>query len=224
MAAAEPLEKPGPSTARDLNRLFQLEPAGLQGLSAQREPGETMGLPLRRRHAQLPPEMDGSTEVAAAEPVRERARQAFCVNGLFFPSAAGCRDGGKVGILGLDFHFSMAHSNSSFWSFSSPFRYNRFSARLVVLGCQRRDVSLAPGIHARDSSATLSERRRLCQRVLRDSVVQQNRKALQGRLPVLYRHGPLLGNMLQRQKQQFHRRIRIRKRPPRLDHLTQRHV
>src|SRR3954468_9817314 len=33
-----------------------------------------------------------------------RARQAFCVNGRFFPCAAGCRGGGKVGILILDLH------------------------------------------------------------------------------------------------------------------------
>jgi hypothetical protein len=39
-------------------------------------------------------------------------RQAFCVNGRFFPSAAGILGGGKVGILLLDFHFSTAHSSS----------------------------------------------------------------------------------------------------------------
>ncbi len=129
-----------------------------------------------------------------------RARQAFCVNGLFFPSAAGCRGGGKVGILGLDFHFPMAHSNSSFWSFSSSFRYNRFSAPPVVLGCPARCFSGPGNPRLATHQPGLSERR-LCQRVLWDSVAQQNRKALQGRLPVLYRHGPLLSNMLQRQKQ-----------------------
>jgi hypothetical protein len=35
----------------------------------------------------------------------------------FFPCAAGILGGGKVGILILDFHFSMAHSSSSFFGF-----------------------------------------------------------------------------------------------------------
>ena len=45
------------------------------------------------------------------------ARQAFCVNGRSFPCAAGILGGGKVGILVLDFHFSTAHSFSSFLIF-----------------------------------------------------------------------------------------------------------
>jgi hypothetical protein len=48
-----------------------------------------------------------------AELATARARQVVCVNGQalrpgFFPCAAGCRGGGKVEILGLDFHFSTA--------------------------------------------------------------------------------------------------------------------
>ncbi len=45
------------------------------------------------------------------------ARQAFCVNGLFFLAPQAILGGGKVGIRFVDFHFSTAHSNSSFWSF-----------------------------------------------------------------------------------------------------------
>ena len=46
-----------------------------------------------------------------------RVCQAFCVNGRSFPCAAGILGGGKVGILVLDFHFSTAHSFSSFLIF-----------------------------------------------------------------------------------------------------------
>src|SRR6202161_604098 len=52
--------------------------------------------------------------------------QVFCVNGRFFPCAAGILGGGKVGILILDFHFPMAHSSSSFLVFSSKI-VNRFA-------------------------------------------------------------------------------------------------
>ena len=48
---------------------------------------------------------------------RPRVCQAFCVNGRSFPCAAGILGGGKVGILVLDFHFSTAHSFSSFLIF-----------------------------------------------------------------------------------------------------------
>src|SRR3954451_21718961 len=45
--------------------------------------------------------------------------QAVCVNGRFFPCAAGILGGGKVGILSLDFHFSTAHRFSSSLSVSA---------------------------------------------------------------------------------------------------------
>src|ERR1035441_10632779 len=51
-----------------------VKPAGLQSLPAERKPGETVELPLSRGHAQLPAEVDGSTEVAATEAVREAGR------------------------------------------------------------------------------------------------------------------------------------------------------
>ena len=48
-----------------LNRLFQLNRRRVQSLPAQREPGATVGLPLRGSDAQLPAEVDRSTAVAA---------------------------------------------------------------------------------------------------------------------------------------------------------------
>src|ERR1019366_5686163 len=51
-----------------------VKPAGLQSLPTEREPGETVELPVSRGHAQLPAEVDRSTEVAATEAVRETGR------------------------------------------------------------------------------------------------------------------------------------------------------
>src|ERR1700686_1234585 len=74
MVAAEPMETPDLYTPRGIEPAVRIEPAGLQSLSVERKPGEAVGLPLRRGHAQLPAEVDGSTEVAAAEAVRGTRR------------------------------------------------------------------------------------------------------------------------------------------------------
>ena len=63
-------------TPRGTEPVVPVEPAGLQGLPAQRESGAAVELPLRGGHAQLPAEVDGSTEVAAAGAVRETRRDA----------------------------------------------------------------------------------------------------------------------------------------------------
>src|SRR2546428_6499995 len=76
MVAAESMEEPDIRTPRGIERAVPTEPPGLQGLPAERKPGETVGLPLRRSHAQLLAEVDRSTEVAAAEAVREARRDA----------------------------------------------------------------------------------------------------------------------------------------------------
>ena len=52
-----------------------IKPAAIQGPPAEGEPG-AVGLPLSRSHDQLPAEVVGSTEVAAAEAVRETRRYA----------------------------------------------------------------------------------------------------------------------------------------------------
>src|SRR5579872_2963347 len=65
----------------ELNRPVSTEPAHLQGLPAQRELGLALGLSLRRRCVQLPAEMDGSTEVAAIDSVREAGRHAAETSG-----------------------------------------------------------------------------------------------------------------------------------------------
>ena len=131
-----------------------------------------------------------------------RARQEDCVNGSSFPCAAGYRGSGKVGILGLDFHFPTAHKEI-------------LAFGVWLSSCMQRCVSswncaLTPAaVHARFArcrvAAIMAGGRRLPllrspERVLRNTLLQQNRKALQGRLPVLHRHGPLLGDMFQRQE------------------------
>jgi len=57
-----------------LNRLFPVEPAGVQSLHAQGEPGKTLGLSLRTGNGQLPGEVDGSIAVAALALVSETRR------------------------------------------------------------------------------------------------------------------------------------------------------
>jgi hypothetical protein len=47
------------------------------------------------------------------------ARQEFCVNGRFLLAPQAILGGGKAGIRFVVFHFSTAHSDSSFWSFVS---------------------------------------------------------------------------------------------------------
>src|SRR5580765_8183798 len=74
MAAAEPLEEPGAEAARRAEPALPVEPAGLQSLHAQGEPGKTLGLSLRTGNGQLPGEVDGSTAVAALAFVSETRR------------------------------------------------------------------------------------------------------------------------------------------------------
>src|SRR5277367_3209864 len=71
MAAVEPLEKSGAETTRRTEPAVPVEPAGIQSLHAQREPGKTLGLPLRRGHGQLSGQVDGSATVAAIALVSE---------------------------------------------------------------------------------------------------------------------------------------------------------
>src|SRR5512132_839085 len=74
MAAAEPLEGPGAKAARRAEPAFSVEPARVQSLHAQREPGKTLGLSLRTGNGQLSGEVDGSIAVAALALVSETRR------------------------------------------------------------------------------------------------------------------------------------------------------
>ena len=70
----ESMEESDVRRPRGTESAVSVEPAGLQSLPAKREPGEIVDLPVSRGHAQLPAEVDGSTEVAATEAVRETGR------------------------------------------------------------------------------------------------------------------------------------------------------
>src|SRR5271166_2716527 len=74
MVTVESLEESDTHTPRRIEPAVRIEPAGLQSLPIEGKPGEAVGLSLRRGHAQLPAEVDGSTEVAAAEAVRGTRR------------------------------------------------------------------------------------------------------------------------------------------------------
>jgi transposase len=65
----------------ELNRLVPDKPAGVQGLSAEGKPGAVVELQLRRSHDQLPADVDGSTEMAAAGSVREARRYTIATPG-----------------------------------------------------------------------------------------------------------------------------------------------
>src|SRR6516164_2206544 len=71
MAAAEPLEEPGSEPARRAEPVVPVEPPRLQGLSAQRESGTVVELPIRGSDAQLPEEVDRSAALATTAPVSE---------------------------------------------------------------------------------------------------------------------------------------------------------
>src|SRR5450759_4788396 len=71
VVAVESLEEPDAGTPRGIEPVVPIEPAGLQGLPAERELREAVELPLQRGHAQLPEPVDGATEVAATGSVRE---------------------------------------------------------------------------------------------------------------------------------------------------------
>src|SRR6202043_851843 len=74
MAAVEPLEEPGAKAARRAEPPVPVEPASVQSLHAQREPGKTLGLPLRRGHGQISRQVDGSIAVAATALISETRR------------------------------------------------------------------------------------------------------------------------------------------------------
>src|SRR5260370_14201927 len=84
MAASDPMEEPGESPSRRIEPVVPDEPARLQSLPAQREPGAAVGLPLRRRHDQLPREVDGSTEMAEVDGVRKDRRRAVEASGWHY--------------------------------------------------------------------------------------------------------------------------------------------
>src|SRR5437879_5568815 len=82
MAAAEPLEEPDAGASRRAEPAFPDQPAGVQGLSSEGKPGAVVELHLRRSHDQLPAEVDGSTEMAAAQAVRETRRYPIEIEAL----------------------------------------------------------------------------------------------------------------------------------------------
>src|SRR5450759_1840886 len=68
------MEGPHVRAPRGTEPVVRVEPAGIQGIPAQRKPGAAMGLSLPGSHDQLPPEVDGSAQVATADTVREARR------------------------------------------------------------------------------------------------------------------------------------------------------
>src|SRR5215469_5101877 len=74
MVAAEPLEESQAGAPRRTQSPVPVEPAGIQGLSAEGKPDALMGLHLPWSHAQLSAALDGSTALAAAPAVREARR------------------------------------------------------------------------------------------------------------------------------------------------------
>src|ERR1700730_17423414 len=81
MVADESMEEPDAAATRGFEPVVPTEPAYVQGLHYQRGLGEALGLSLRRRDAQLPAEMDGPTEVAAAHSLRGTRRHAGKASG-----------------------------------------------------------------------------------------------------------------------------------------------
>src|SRR5271168_3749250 len=76
VATDEPVEEPNCGATRRTQPAIPTEPARVQRLPSQREPGEALGVPLRRRDGQLSAEVDGPTEVATAEAIRGTRRDA----------------------------------------------------------------------------------------------------------------------------------------------------
>src|ERR1700688_4887609 len=81
VATDEPVEEPDCFATWRTQPAVPTEPARVQSLPSQREPGEALGLPLRRRDAQLPTEMDGPTEVATSDALRRTRRHAAEASG-----------------------------------------------------------------------------------------------------------------------------------------------
>ena len=118
--------------------------------------------------------------------------QAFCVNGHSCPCAAGDSGRWKSGNPG--FGFPLSHGPQFFLRFGLQLLQNERFFRLSN-ATLRADPEMRV---QRVSLGPVSPASR--QRVWRNPVAQQNRKALQGSLPILHRPGPLPGNVLQRQK------------------------
>src|ERR1039457_5912862 len=71
MFAAESMEEPDAGAPRRIEPIVPIEPAGVQSLPVEREPGAAMAIPLPGGDAQLPEQVDRPTEVAAVGSVRE---------------------------------------------------------------------------------------------------------------------------------------------------------
>src|SRR6516162_6798100 len=84
MAAAEPLEELGAASTRRAEPAFPVEPASVQSLHAQGEPGTALGLSLRRSDDQVSGTVDGSTAVAALAFVSEARRDVDQAPGRHF--------------------------------------------------------------------------------------------------------------------------------------------
>src|SRR5215471_3646233 len=99
MAAAEPLEEPGAAPTRRAEPAFPVEPASVQSLHAQGEPGTALGLSLRRSHGQVSGTVDGSIAVAALTLVSENRRHVDPAPGRHFEllSDQGSLWGGRGG-------------------------------------------------------------------------------------------------------------------------------
>src|SRR6202167_4900381 len=84
MAAVAPLEKPGAETARRAQPAVPVEPAGVQSLHAQGEPGKTLGLSLSMGHWLTSRKGDGTTACAALTPISEPRRDVNQAPGRHF--------------------------------------------------------------------------------------------------------------------------------------------
>src|ERR1035437_1233881 len=131
----------------------------------------------------------------------KRTCQEFCVNGSSFPCAAG--DFGRWESGNPGFGFPLSHRPQFFlvWVFIFLFGERSFFGAPPGSGS-----SSATRRSARESGSGMRFLFPLlpsssCQRVLRNAVAQQNGETLQGGFPVLHRHGPLLSNVLQCQKE-----------------------
>jgi hypothetical protein len=167
--------------------------------------GDLDNIQWHRTHGGLRPVAKLLHRIEADTPEQAHAGvcQAVCVNGSSFPCAAGDSGRWKSGNPGLG--FPLFHGSQFFLAFvlifpvwKSSFRF-RLNFSSSAAGPRAAPAQLRGPVRRRPSSAGRSFRSR--QRVLRNPVAEQNRETLQGGFPVLHRHGPLLGNMFQRQIQ-----------------------